>query len=138
MADISITAGNVKVTDQSATLVKPIRYGATVLGGQPLIRNSDNSYSPADSDTGGASAAAAVCIALTPGAIGEDGYGVFSGPMVVGGTLTAGTEYYVSNNAGGICPRTDLGTADYVTRLGIASTTSILLVNIHASGVQVP
>jgi hypothetical protein len=137
MADLSITAGNVKVTNQNTTLVGRGQAGATVTHAQPLYKHTDNKYYPADNDDTAAKAVA-VAISLTPALADEWFYFVTSGPLSFGAILTVGTEYYVSSNVGGICPRADLGSNDYITRLGIATTTSLMDVKIHASGVQVP
>jgi len=137
MADITITAANTKVFDNTTT-VRRVQFGATVTHGQPLYNlSTDNKYYPADNDDTAAKAEAE-CISLTPGVASDYGYVVTAGPMIVGGTLVVGTEYYVSSNVGGICPRADLGSNDYITRLGVASTTTKLLVDIDSTGVQVP
>lgn len=138
MSDLSITAANVKVTNQGLTTLGRVQYGATVTHSQPIYKSTtDNKWYPCDNDDT-APKALAGAISLTPGSANEYGHIVTLGPMVIGATLVVGTEYYVSSNVGGICPRADLGTSDYITRLGIASSSTVLDVNIHATGVQVP
>ena len=46
--------------------------------------------------------------------------------ITIGATLTAGTAYYLSATAGGICPFADLGAGDRVIFLDIAKSTSVL------------
>jgi hypothetical protein len=58
-----------------------------------------------------------------------------SGPLTVGATMTAGVAYYLSDTAGGICPVADLATGEYPSVLGIATSTTVLNVNIQTSGV---
>ena len=47
--------------------------------------------------------------------------------------MTAGAVYVVSANAGGIAPVADLGSGDYVTLLGIATSTTNLKLSISVS-----
>lgn len=58
-----------------------------------------------------------------------------SGSINPGATMTAGVEYYASATPGGICPRGDLTTGDRVIRVGYASTTTNLVLDIQDLGV---
>ena len=49
--------------------------------------------------------------------------------------MTAGVAYYLSDTPGGICPVADLATGEYPTIIGIATSTTVLDVKFHASGV---
>lgn len=137
MSDVAITGTNTKVTNQATTRRSRIQYGGTVTHAQPVYKHTDNKHYAADNDDT-AVKAVVVGVALTPGVADDWGDIVTEGPMVVGGTLIAGTEYYLSSNVGGICPRSDLGTSDYITRIGVATSTTVLNVKIDATGVQVP
>lgn len=134
MADISVTAANVKLGGTSAQAQR-VQYGATVTQGQPVYSDStdSNKYKPADADA--QASAAADGIALTPGVSGDVGYIVTSGPMNVGATLVVGATYVVSTNPGGIAPIADLASGDFTTILGVATTAALLEVNINASGI---
>ena len=69
-ADLTITAANVKVTDNTST-VKRVRYGETVTQGQALYaKDADGRYWLADADGASAEVAEAEAIALTPGVAG--------------------------------------------------------------------
>ena len=59
-----------------------------------------------------------------------------AGDITIGATLTAGTAYYLSDTAGGICPLADVGEGEYVCMLGLAKSTSILALNIQFPGVS--
>lgn len=60
-----------------------------------------------------------------------------AGVLGFGAILTKGTVYCVSSNAGGICPWSDLGAGDYVSILGVASSTSNLTLRLWASGITI-
>lgn len=138
MADISVTAASVKVAS-ATTRVQQVTYGGTVTHCQPLYSDStdSNEYKPADADA--AASSVAVGVSYTPGGDGDIGHIVTSGRINVGGAhLTQGVPYFVSTNAGGICPYGDLASGDYVTYIGTAISTSVLEVDIHATGIAKP
>lgn len=59
------------------------------------------------------------------------------GKIVVGATVVVGTMYAISATAGGICPMADLTTNNYVTPLGLATSTTVLDMSFaRASGIQ--
>jgi hypothetical protein len=95
MADVSITAANVRADDTARTTTG---VAGASLDGQPLT------------------------IALT-------------GLVTIGGGLTAGAAYYLSDTPGGICPAADLGTGEYSVILGLARSASVLSLRIQESGV---
>ena len=134
MADLSLTAANVSLTN-GVSSVEQVTYGDTVTQGLVLYEDAadSNKYKKAVNNT--ATLAAAKGIALTPGVSGEKGYVVKSGEIDLGATLAVGMRYYVSNTAGAICPSADIGTGEFVTLLGIATTAACLKVNINASGI---
>lgn len=135
MANLTQTAANVKIGGANTVITK-VQYGENITQGQLLYKKSaDGKYYKADANVS-AEAAAASGIAMTPGA--TDGYGVMasSGLVDLGATLTLGETYYVSDTAGAIMPAADVSTGEYVTQLGIATTTALLQLTILASGVQ--
>lgn len=83
------------------------------------------------------STAAAVGIAMTPAA--TDGYFILatSGTVNLGATLVVGTAYCVGATAGQINPVADLTTGDWITLIGIATSTSEIVLTITATGVQI-
>lgn len=126
MADITTTAANVLAgSDAKKTRVTA---GATVTAGKALYRDSaDNKYKLADADA----EATAACdgIALTGGADGQPiiiARPSLGGTINLGATLAVGQTYVVSTTAGGIAPISDLGSGDFATIIGVATSTSIL------------
>lgn len=134
MADISITAANV-VAGGGARISVGLA-GATITAGQVVyLDTSTNTYKLADCDSATAAARSPAGIALNGASANQPLDVLTAGPITIGGTLTAGTAYYLSGTAGGICPVADLGSGDYPTIIGIATSTTVLDVKLHESGV---
>lgn len=133
MATLTITAANIGVG--SSAEIRPVTVGQSTAHGIPLYQDtSDGLWKPADADA--EATAKAACISVTSAtASGEDVIAIFTGDLRMGAILTKGTEYYVNTTAGLIGEKSDLGSGDYVTRLGIAKSTSVLDVRPLASGV---
>lgn len=117
----------------------PVVYGATISAGQSAYKDSsDSKHKLADSNVS-AALAAAVGIFITPGVDTGYGYVATGGAVVlVGTTMVVGTVYCVGSTAGSIVPISDLTTADYVTILGTASTSTQLDLAIKATGIIKP
>lgn len=134
MTDVSITAANV-VAGSNATRESGTA-GEAITAGQVVYRSSTTGkYMLADNDSATAGAKAPRGIALNGAALNQPLQILRAGDITIGGTLTAGTDYYLSSTAGGICPRADLGSGDDVVLIGIAKSTSVLNVDIQVSGV---
>ncbi len=131
MADISITAGSVGIAND-AKYIK-VQFGESVSIGQAVYRGTNGKYYKTDADT--ELTAAAAGIAISSGGVDDYGLLVTSGKMRIGATVAVGTVYAVSTTLGGICPIADLGSGDYITTLGVATSTSTLQVDIQVSGV---
>lgn len=131
MADLTITASNVVPTNPAAGRV--YTAGEAVTAGQVVYQHTDDKAYKADTST--AAKAAAKGITLNAAAAGQPVSVLESGPLAFGAILTAGQVYCVSDTAGGIRPVADNGSGDYVTVLGIATSTSVLNVDISQSGV---
>lgn len=134
-SDLTITAANVATAEQGA-VVRNVRAGETITAGMPVYRNtSDNEYYKCDAD---ASATAASCagIALSAGSDGTYITIITSGRYKVGSTVTVGTQYFVSDTAGGIMPGADFDTGDYITPIGTTVGTDTILVDINITGDQ--
>lgn len=130
MADISQTAANVAIGGQSVK-TEIVQYGEAVTQGMTLYQSTaDSKYYKTDADAEATAKCSA--IALTPGA--SDAYGLVAKPSTtpgkslinLGATLTVGAVYVVSVNPGGIAPLADLGSGDFVTIIGVATTTALL------------
>jgi hypothetical protein len=137
MADISQTAANVALGGANVP-TRIVQYGESVTQGMPVYRSdADSKYYQCDANDTAAKAVAAG-IAISPGA--TNSYGVIalpaSGPgkslVNLGATLAVGTAYAVSAK-GAIAPIADLGTGEYITILGVATTTALLDLQIVVS-----
>jgi len=131
MADISITAANVAM-GASTTPTRVVQYGEAVTQGQPLYRNAtDGKYYRTDANDGVAKAVVGG-IALTPGA--TDAFGLIALPsstpgaslVNLGATLAVGEVYAVSAAVGAIAPIGDITSTQFVSVIGIATTTALL------------
>lgn len=134
MTDVSITAANV-VAGENASVERGTA-GATITAGQVVYLDSaDRRYKLADSNSATAAARAPRGIALNGAASGQPIAVQTAGDLTIGGTLTAGVAYYLSDSPGGVCPVADIGSGEYSVLLGMAKSASVLAVNIQASGV---
>lgn len=135
MADLSITAANV-VAGSGAKKVTGVA-GASITAGQVVYADASDSdkLKLADNDSATAAVRSPVGIALHAAASGQPLTYIAKGPVTIGATLAAGGVYSLSSTAGGICPVADIATGDYNTVLGVATSTTVLDVNIIESGV---
>jgi hypothetical protein len=134
MSDLSSISA---VRPTASTKTKLVVYGATIGVGQAVVKSAGK-YVLADANASSA-LAASEGIAMTPGV--TDGYGIIamSGSVIlVGTTMTVGETYLVSRTAGGIMPNADKATGDYITRLGVAATSTQLNLSVSSTGIQVP
>lgn len=134
MADLSITAANV-AAGANANIEHGI-FGEAVTQGQPVYREgSTGKYKLADADSPTEEVRQVRGIALNAGAAGQPAAIMLPGADInLGATLAAGTAYYLSATAGGICPVGDLTTGDYFCLLGVAKSTSLLALEIAYTG----
>lgn len=136
MANITQTAANV-AAGSSATRVQLVQAGEAITQGMPVYLASDGKYYQTDAnDT--AVKAQSKGIGVSPAS--TDGYFLMAvdGLINLGATLAVGQVYCVSATKGAIAPYGDLTTNDFVTILGIATTTALMDINIVISGVQKP
>lgn len=130
MADISQTAANVAI-GASTTPTRIVQAGEGVTQGMPLYTSTDGKVYQCDANDGVAKAAVDY-IALTPAS--TDGYILVAFPsgtpgrslVNLGATLAVGTVYGVSATKGAIAPIADITSTQFVTVLGIATTTALL------------
>ena len=119
MADLSITAANVRVNSDAVTVL--VQFGEAVTPGQPVYVSSGKYYK-ADADDANKYAATAIAVSNAS----ADDYGLIQtkGTLNIGATTVEGTVYVVSDTAGGIKPTADLATGDYTTILMVATDAS--------------
>lgn len=135
MADLTITAASV-IAGSTATIKHEVA-GATITAGQQVYRDAtaSNKCKLADCDSATAGVRDLYGTALHGASDGQPLAVATGGPVTIGATMMAGVAYYLSATPGGICPVADLGAGDYPTIVGIATSTTVLDIAIHASGV---
>lgn len=134
MSDLSVTAASV-VQGTGAGIDRTANAGETITAGQAVYKAATGKWMKADNNAGTAIARTPQGIALNGAALDQPLAVQKSGPITIGATLTAGVAYYLSGTAGGICPVGDLTTGMYPTILGIATSTTVLDVDIQLSNV---
>lgn len=136
MSDLSITAAN--VIAGTGARMKLYTAGATITAGQVVyLEGSSGRCKLADCDSATAEVRSPLGIALNGAANGQPLVVLEDGPVTIGATMTAGVAYYLSPNAGGIAPVADILTGDNTIIIGIATSTTVLDVNIQESGVAI-
>lgn len=132
MANLGINAANVAI--DNTTQYTRVQFGEAVVQGQVVYTEpADGKYYKARATT--VALAAARGIVVTPAPLNGYGLIVTSGNMNLGAALVVGETYVVSATAGLICPIADLVLGNVVTHLGVASSTSIIPVNVSRTGV---
>lgn len=126
MADISITAANVKLVGgptEDTTAAVAVTAGQMVFkeaaSGKDKLSDNDSATAEVRGIRGMALNNAGADQPLT---LAKEGALVDLGSAV----LTAGVDYYLSGTPGSICPRADVTTGDDPIRIGMAETTSRL------------
>lgn len=138
MAAISITAASV-LASATASIRKEYTFGATVTAGQVVYLNTSNQWVLADSDAAstGNGITDTMGIALSGGASGQPAAVVVEdSDFTPGGTLTNGSAVYLFTTAGAIAHDVPT-TAAYPVCLGIAKSTSKMVLKRVASGVVI-
>jgi len=133
MADLTITETNVSssAVTESGTAGEQITAGDAV-----YLDATTGEIKAALNDSAAHSAVKGIAINRA-----EDGQPVSwvpAGNVSFGAILTVGEIYVLSANAGKIAPEADNGSGEYVTVLGVATSTSVLKLGIINSGVAVP
>ncbi|WP_455918849.1 hypothetical protein [Ensifer canadensis] len=132
MADLTITAANV-VANSNAT--RDIgTAGETIVAGKPIFLNAATSKWML-SDNNGTGTRQVHGIALNGASLNQPVSMIKSGDLTVGSVLTAGTDYWLSATAGGICPRADLATGMDTIQIGVAKSATVLTVAVQDPGV---
>ena len=138
MADITITPASV-VKGAGAAVRSNFNAGEAITAGQVVYKKAaDGEWYKAQNDGTAEEAGVGVelGIALHPSADGQPLVVQTAGLVTIGGTLVPGTEYVVSATAGAIAPHADLTTPGRrYTRLGYATTTTVLSLDIIATGI---
>lgn len=136
MADISITAAN--VVAGSNAVIEHGTSGATIVAGKVVYKAAATKrWMLADSNDATAEVRGAngLAIALNGASAGQPITVQTDGDITIGGALTAGVAYYLSDTPGGICPVADVGSGEYSVVLGIAESAAVLAFKPQYSGV---
>lgn len=135
MADISITAASVTAASDARKIY--VTAGGTITAGMPVYKDTadNNKYKACDANA----AASAVCagVALNGSSDGQPLTVCEEGDVTYNAVLTRAEIYCVSENAGGIAPKADVGTGEYMSVIGVAISTTVLRVKPINSGVVV-
>jgi hypothetical protein len=128
MADLSITAANVARVNGE---VRTGTAGATITAGAAVYYDvSASTWKLAQADgtaaESGGGTGSEVGIALNGAASTQPIDVQVTGDITIGATVALGTIYAVSATAGAIAPESDLTSGQYVTALGVPTTTGRL------------
>lgn len=129
MADLSITPSSVATSLGSQVSATA---GVAISAGQAVYLDSTTSTIKL-ADANALLSAAVVGIAVNSAAAGQPITYQPTGLITIGATVVTGTAYYLSATAGGICLESDLVSGEYVTFLGIATSTTVISLNIVTS-----
>ncbi len=132
MADLTQTAANVQSGSGASTLRK--NAAVAITAGDAVYVDSSGTLDLCENDQT-ATEAACAGIALNDAAIGQPVVYQVSGSINIGATLTAGEVYVVGAAPGAIAPVADVIATEFMTVLGVATSTSLLSLGILPSGV---
>jgi hypothetical protein len=131
VADITVTASAVRGTNQDSGIA-----GATLAAGKVVYRDSGSLLQLSDNNV--VAAAKVDGITVCGGDAGQAVNLIKSGDLTLQGGLTAGTFYYLSGNAGGICPVADLASGSKVILIGYAISATVLRLHFVDTGITLP
>jgi len=141
MADVVITTADIQAGTGART-VQGVLGADSLTAGMAVYKDSADSNKLKKCDADDSAKANIAGILLNGGDTDQPCTYLSEGNLDFGtGTLTWGQRYFVAgntdagNNAGGIEPSTDLSSGEYVSFIGIATSTSNLLVQPLVSGV---
>lgn len=138
MSDISITASGV-LPGSSASIIQQFLAGAEVTAGKAVYLDNSSVWQMIDADLPtGTENTRTFGVTMNHAYAGQPvAVNIRDSNIAIGGTVVAGTTYCASTTLGGICPRADLGSGDYVVNLGVATTTGALNLNPTATGTPI-
>lgn len=134
MADLSITAASV-LAGAGALITHGVAGAALTAGQVVYLDEATDSFKLSDSNSATAAVRDVDGITLHAAAPGQPIAVHTRGPITIGATLAAGQTYAASETPGGIEPVSDLGSGEYPTILGMATSTTVLNVKIQSAGV---
>ncbi len=132
MADLVVVAANVKPA--SSTVTKKGIAGESISAGQSVFKATDGQIELAEKDLTAADAAA-VGVSLNDAALDQPVEFAITGDINMGTILAIGQVYIVGAAPGGIAPEADAAATEFLTVIGVATTTSNLKLGLLQSGV---
>lgn len=134
MANLTITAAS--VIQGEAAVTEQMVAAVAITAGQVVFRDPVTFRAGlADNNSATVAVRRVRGIALNGAAVGQPVLVLRSGLITIGATLPRGVAFYLSDTPGGICPVADLLTGEFPVILGIAISTTVLNINVQASGV---
>lgn len=134
MADVTMTATAVKKADNNAKVETAYSAEAIAIG-DAVYMNTSSKWAKADADLAATDEVRGLALNSVSGA-DQPVTVITEGNLTCDG-LTKGTPYFLSTGAGKICPIADLLAGDYVTFIGIATSTTNLLIKPLVSSITV-
>lgn len=131
MTSLSVTAASV-LPGSNATIL-PGTAGVAITAGQAVSKASTGNFALADNNAT-APANSLVGIALNNAAAGQPLSVQVGGDIAIGATVSKGAAYYVADTAGEICPFADLASGEGICLVGVAKSTSELVMAVHNTG----
>ena len=136
-ADLVVTAANVVPAADAIKVEKTA--GATITAGQLLyVDTNDNGKVKLAQSDGTALEATVYGIALNGASNGQPIIVQTGGSINPGATVVVGRNYVLSTVAGSIAASADPVSTNYVTYIGVGTSSSNIKLGILVSGVQVP
>jgi hypothetical protein len=136
MANLTITVANMVPASDAQYETAYLAGGTLTRGMSVYLDSTTSTWKAADCDASAAAAGSAgIGICMSDCVSGQPCVVQVGGSLAFGAILTVGTIYVVSATAGLICPVADLTTNGRVTILGVASTTSNLVMRRWATGI---
>jgi len=132
MVDIVVTAASVQPAAGSVS--KRGIAGEALTAGMGVFKAVDGDIEAAENDLTAADAAG-IGIALNDAALGQPIEYVITGDVIFNAVLAAGQVYIVGAAPGGIAPEADAVAGEFVTVLGVGTSTTNLKLGILQSGV---
>lgn len=134
MTDLVVTVASV-VAGSNATRSSGTA-GETITAGQAVyFDTSVNKWKLASSTSATAGANHPTAVALDGASLNQPITVQTSGDITIGGTLVAGSAYYLSPTPGGITLIDGVTTGDAVCQLGLAKSTTVLTISVQYPGV---
>jgi hypothetical protein len=133
MTDLVFVASDILALGAKQT--EGISGGVPVAGDVVFLSPEDNQWRRASNNSPTIGAKIPGGIALNGATTGQPIDVLVSGDLTVSNVLTPGDAYYLSANAGKICPRADVVTGMDVCFIGIARATNVLMVNFMVPGI---